>query len=132
MFPEKLKYDKAQDLPGVNFDKDTNVFEFTGRSFPADADSFYQPILLWLEELKKAKPNELMTFNFNLEYFNTASAKLLLDVFFKLEDIKETGVDVKIKWHYLDDDEDMFEAGEEFEDIVELDFEYIEYTEEQA
>lgn len=130
MFPETLKYEKAQDLPGVVLDIENNKFEFTGRSFPADADAFYQPILLWLEEYKKAKYSNEIVFNFNLEYFNTASAKLLLDVFFKLEDIKEAGANVQIKWHYLDDDEDMFEAGEEFEDIIELDFEYLEYTEE--
>ncbi len=129
MYPEKLQTEKTQDLPGVTFDKDLNIFEMTGRSFPADADAFYQPLLQWLDAHKNTKP-ESMSFNFSLEYFNTASAKMLLDLFFKLEDIKEAGTEIIIKWNYLDDDEDMLEAGEEFDDMIEIDFEFIEYTEE--
>ncbi len=129
MYPERLHAQKAQDLPGVTFDKDLNIFEMTGRSFPADADGFYNPLLLWLEAYKNSKP-ESMSLDFRLEYFNTASAKMLLDLFFKLEDIKEIGTDVIIKWHYLDDDEDMLEAGEEFNDMIEIEFEFIEFTEE--
>ena len=45
MFPEKIEIKGNQDTPGVIFDKDNNVFVMTGRSFPADADLFYQPLL---------------------------------------------------------------------------------------
>jgi len=130
MFPEKIQIEKSQDAPCVVFDNDQNSFEMSGRSFPADPDAFYQPLIKWLDDYKKNKPEKSMTFNFKIEYFNTASAKMLLDLFFKLEDIKEDGTDVKIIWHYLDDDEDMLEAGEEFDDIVEIDFEFEEYSEE--
>lgn len=127
MFPEKIEIKGNQDTPGVIFDKDNNVFEMTGRSFPADADSFYQPLLKWLDGFKSAGLSDEIDFNVKLEYFNTASAKMLLDIFFKLEDINESGNNVKIAWHYLEEDEDMQEAGEEFDDIVEIDFEMIEY-----
>jgi len=128
MYPEKLYVRKAQDLPGVSFDKDLNVFEMTGRSFPANAGEFYQPLLLWLDAYKNSKP-ESMSFDFRIEYFNTASAKMLLDLFFKLEEILRAGTAVVIKWYYLDDDEDMLEAGEEFNDMVEIEFEFVEFTE---
>ncbi len=131
MFPEKIEINGNQDTPGVIFDKDNNVFEMTGRSFPADADSFYQPLLKWLEEFKNSDYTGELAFNVKLEYFNTASAKMLLDIFFKLEDINETGKEVKILWHYVEEDEDMQEAGEEFDDIVEIDFELIEYESEE-
>lgn len=126
MFPEKLEIIGSQDTPNVNFDKDLKIFKLSGRSFPADADEFYQPLLKWLNDFKESGTKEPVIFEVSLEYFNTASAKLLLDIFFKLEDIKEAGFDTKILWSYLEDDEDMQEAGEEFEDIVELDFEFKE------
>ncbi len=127
MFPEKIEIKGNQDTPGVIFDKDKNVFELTGRSFPADADTFYQPLLKWLEEFKNSEYKEAVDFKVKMEYFNTASAKMLLDIFFKLEDVSETGKTIKISWHYLEEDEDMQEAGEEFDDIVEIEFELIEY-----
>jgi len=129
MFPEKIQIEVRQDAPSVIFDKEKNIFEMSGRSFPADPDEFYQPLIQWLDAYKKSKPEKKMVFNFKLEYFNTASAKMLLDLFFKLEDINEAGTEVTIIWNYLDDDEDMFEAGEEFDDIVEIDFEFVEYSE---
>ncbi|MCF6366877.1 MAG: DUF1987 domain-containing protein [Bacteroidales bacterium] len=127
MFPDKIEIKGNQDTPGVIFDKDNNVFLMTGRSFPADADSFYQPLLKWLEDFNKAGLTKAVEFEVKLEYFNTASAKMLLDIFFKLEDISEAGFDIEILWYYLEDDEDMEEAGEEFNDIVEINFELIEY-----
>ena len=129
MFPEKIEIVGNQDTPGVLFDKEVNSFQISGRSFPADADGFYQPLIVWLDDYKKSAPTQLLEFNVKMEYFNTASAKMLLDIFFKLEDIHEGGYDTKIIWHSLEEDEDMLEAGEEFNEIVELDFEFVEYEE---
>ena len=129
MFPEKIEIVGNQDTPGVLFDKEVNFFQISGRSFPADADGFFQPLIVWLEDYKKSEPTKLLEFNVKMEYFNTASAKMLLDIFFKLEDIYEEGYDTKIIWHSLEEDEDMLEAGEEFNEIVELDFEFVEYEE---
>jgi hypothetical protein len=126
MFPDKIKIKGNQDTPFVLFDKDTLTFEISGRSFPADADSFYQPLIKWLDDYKKSLPKEKTEMNVKMDYFNTASAKMLLDLFFKLEDFKDENLEVLIKWHYLEEDEDMLEAGEEFKEIVELDFEFIE------
>ena len=60
--------------------------------------------------------------------FNTASSKLLLDILMILEEMKDNGHDVLIKWHYPEEDEDMEEAGEEYADIVEVPFEQVSYT----
>ena len=129
MFPDKIELERGQDTPGVIFDIAENKFLLTGRSFPADADAFYQKLIKWLDDYKNAGPEKPIVFEVKMEYFNTASAKLLLDTFFKLEDIKEDGNSVSIKWFFLEEDDDMLEAGEEFEEIVELDFDFIEYEE---
>ena len=129
MFPDKYQTKELQDIPYVLFDKENNIFEMAGRSFPENPDEFYQPIIKWLDDYKNSNPKQPISFNFKIEYFNTASAKMLLELFFKLEDIKKAGFEIKIIWHYLDDDEDMLEAGEEFDDIIEIDFEFVEYSE---
>jgi hypothetical protein len=73
-------------------------------------------------------PNPKTIFTFKLVYLNTASSKLLLDVLMKLEQLKEAGHDVLVRWYYPEDDEDMQEAGEEYADIVDVPFEQIGYT----
>jgi DNA polymerase III delta prime subunit len=122
-----IKIQGTDDTPTVTLDKENNIFEISGRSLPEDVVVLYKPILEWLDEYKN-DPLDLTVFNFKLEYFNTASSKLLLDVLLKLEDINNDGHEVLVKWHYPDDDEDMEEAGEEYSDIVDVPFEQVPYS----
>jgi hypothetical protein len=122
-----IKIQGTDDTPTVTLDKENNIFEISGRSLPEDVVVFYKPILEWLDEYKN-DPLDQTVFNFKLEYFNTASSKLLLDVLLKLEDIYNDGHEVLVKWHYPDDDEDMEEAGEEYSDIVDVPFEQVPYS----
>lgn len=116
----KLQIEHTEDTPKVILSKEEGLFEISGRSLPEDATSFYAPILSWLEEYSKDE-NDSTIFKVNLEYFNTASSKLILDVFTQLEDLKN----IKVQWFFHDDDEDMEEAGEEFSEIIDIDFELI-------
>ena len=113
----------TDDTPTITLDKAANVIEFSGRSLPEDVASFYGPALAWIDEFVK-DPNPHTDINFKLEYFNTASSKMLLEILLKFEDIKDN---VVIKWHYHEDEEDIKEAGEEYADIVDVPFEYVEY-----
>jgi len=124
-----IKIEGTDDTPQVTLDANPeNPFmEISGRSLPEDVVAFYDPILEWLDEYAE-NPLEKTVLNIKLEYFNTASSKLLLDILLKLEDMNEDGKDVLVRWHYPDDDEDMEEAGEEYEDIVEVPFEQVSYT----
>ena len=124
---QAIKIKGSDDTPNVILDKDNGIFEISGRSLPEDVAAFYEPILEWLEDYAES-PLDKTVFNFKLEYFNTASSKLLLDVLLKLEDMFDDGKEIMVRWHYPDDDEDMEEAGEEYADIVEVPFEQVSYT----
>ena len=67
--------------------------------------------------------------NIRLEYFNTSSSKCILDVFKKLEAIHKSRNEVEVNWFYEEDDEDMLEAGEDYESIIRVPFNMIEITE---
>ena len=114
------------DCPSVFLDKDKSKFEISGKSLPEDVATFYQPMLDWMEEYKSS-PLDNTIFDFKLVYFNTASSKMILDVLLALEELKEDGKDVLVRWHSLSNDEDMKEAGEEYADMVEVNFEYLTY-----
>ena len=117
----------TRDTPGVILDPANNKFEMNGKSLPEDVGSFYDPILEWLENYSES-PNEETLFEMKMNYFNTASSKMLLDILFALEEMAEDGKNIKIHWHYKENDEDMKEAGEEYADIVEIPFEHFSYS----
>ena len=124
---EIIQIDGKQDTPTVHLDKEKGIFELSGKSFPADVGDFYSKITEWLDAYAE-DPNENTEFIMKMDYFNTASSKVILDILYKLEDIKLDGNEVKVKWLYPDDDEDMMETGEEYDEIVDVDFELVEYT----
>jgi len=124
---EVIKIKGTDDTPTIILDKDSGIFEISGRSLPEDVTTFYEPVLSWLDEYQE-EPNEKTVFAFKLVYFNTASSKLILDILMKLEEMHENGNQVLIKWFFPEDDEDMEEAGEEYADIVDVPFEQVSYT----
>jgi len=121
---EVINIKGTEDTPSVILDKDNGRFEISGRSLPEDVNMFFEPIMDWIDEYAE-DPLDTTVFDFKLEYFNTASSKVILDIFLKLEEIVESDKEVLVKWHYHEDEEDMLEAGEEYADIVEIPFEYI-------
>ena len=123
---EKLFLEGTEDTPNIILDPENMTFEISGRSLPEDVVTFFQPVMEWLNELESS-PIDGMTFSFKLEYFNTASSKMLLDILMMLETIFENGNDVKVKWYYAEMDEDMQEAGEEYSELVEVPMEIVSY-----
>ncbi len=115
-----------EDTPLVNLNREEGVFEISGKSMPEDVVFFYQPVLDWMHQYAK-DPLEKTVFDFKLIYFNTASSKLILDLLMILEEIREKGRNVLVRWHSLVTDEDMQEAGEEYADMSDLKFEHLTY-----
>src|SRR6056297_658289 len=125
---ESISIEGTPKTPAVSFNAETGVIEIKGRSIPENSIEFYRPLVEWLEDYSK-NPQKLTTVNIQLEYFNTSSSKCILDVFKKLESIKKARNDVIINWYYEEDDEDMLEAGEDYESIIRVSFKMIEIVE---
>ncbi|MGZ3862955.1 MAG: DUF1987 domain-containing protein [Bacteroidia bacterium] len=117
----------TEDTPEIQFANETSEFIISGRSLPEDVTSFYKPVFDWLKEFEQSSPLKLR-FKFKLEYFNTASSKIILDILMKLEDIiTEKNGDIIIEWHYDEADDDMLEAGEEYKELVSVPFQLMSY-----
>ncbi|MCP4312799.1 MAG: DUF1987 domain-containing protein [Bacteroidetes bacterium] len=126
---EKLTLTPTQNSPGVYLDPAGNRFEFSGESRPENVRSFYMPILEWLEqfagEVSVKRGDTPLEFMFNLEYFNSTSAKYILDIFKVLNSIKKAGSPVRVKWQYEEDDEDMYEVGLEMSRMSGVTFDFV-------
>lgn len=114
--------------PFVRFDADKGLVEIKGRSIPENSVEFYKPLIDWLEKYSST-PSKETSVNIQLEYFNTSSSKCILDIFKKLELIHKKGNPVEVNWYYEEDDEDMFEAGEDYQSIINIPFKMIEMEE---
>ncbi len=123
---EELKIEGTEDSPEITLDLNGNILEISGRSLPEDVNTFYEPVLSWIEDYSK-NPLPSTTFNFKLTYFNTASSKVILDILTQFEEMIEEGHKVLVRWYFPDEDEDMQEAGEEYADMVDVPFEMVSY-----
>ena len=122
---EDLSLEGTAKTPTVDF-KSAGELLIKGRSIPENSIEFYKPLIEWISNYSE-NPKENTLVNIQLEYFNTSSSKCILDVFKKLESISDSSVSVK--WYYEEDEEDMLEAGEDYEAIIDLSFEMIEVEE---
>jgi hypothetical protein len=122
---EDIHLKSTQKTPEVKFSAAEGKLELKGRSIPENSLDFYKPLLDWLDRYS-ASPKDETSFHIQLEYFNTSSSKCLLDLFKRMENMRGK---VTILWYYEQDDEDMLEAGEDYEAIINLPFKMIEVEE---
>ena len=128
----KLIIEQTSNSPRVILDPENKRFEISGESRPENVSEFYMPILVWFDEfdMELAKnqysdKTDQLDFNFNFEYFNSISAKFILDIFKKIGKLHSKGNDIMVKWHYEIDDEDMLEVGKEMSRLVKVPFNYV-------
>lgn len=114
--------------PSVLFDDSTGRLELKGRSIPENSIEFYKPLIDWIDRYAR-DPRPSSVLHVQLEYFNTSSSKCILDLFKKLELVRGTGNEVTVLWHYEADDEDMLEAGEDYQAIINIPFKMIQIEE---
>ncbi|MFW5793360.1 MAG: DUF1987 domain-containing protein [Bacteroidota bacterium] len=118
------------DTPEVLLDLNDNacLIKLSGRSLPEDSRNFYTPIMDWIKKYAETKLLDTKIV-FQFEYINSSSSKLILELLDMIKQIftKDKEDLLFIEWRYLEDDDDMLEAGQDFEERVGIDFKYIGY-----
>ncbi|MFC2111731.1 DUF1987 domain-containing protein [Bacteroidota bacterium] len=110
--------------PSIEFDPVQGLLEIKGRSNPENTMDFYRPLVAWLDEYIQ-NPAEQTIVNVHLEHFNTSSSKSILELFKALDPLHKEGKEIVVNWFYEDDDEDILEAGENYESITRLPFRMV-------
>jgi len=131
---EILKIEPTHISPTIRFIPELNDFSITGMSAPEDVRALYYPVIEWIDKFngelmrgdnKIFNETNPLTLKIDLNYFNSASAKFLLDILLELKKIRESGTPVVVEWYYEEDDIDMKEAGEDISELVEMELKYI-------
>lgn len=133
---DSLIIEATEDSPKILFDTASNRFTISGESRPENAGKFYSPVINWIVKFEETtlavkksenKESSPLVFVFKLDYFNSTSAKYIMDILLILKKFAEQGYKINVEWHYDKRDDDMLDAGNEFSDTVDLKFDFIEY-----
>jgi len=92
-----------------------------GRSIHENVADFYAPIEKWISEYIR-NPAELTSIEMNLEYFNSASAKIFIHMLQKITYVNLKHKKFVVNWYYEDGDEDILERGEYFASVLDVPF----------
>ncbi|MFT5822940.1 MAG: hypothetical protein ACI8ZM_004197 [Crocinitomix sp.] len=124
---EALYISETLKTPGIIFNPQSGIFSIKGKSIPDDAEEFYKEVLNWFDDYL-VRPNSVTEVSIDLEYFNISSSKRLLFLLYKLNDLNSGKNEARIKWMYNEEDEDMFEVGQDYAFMVKVPFDFISYT----
>ena len=100
------------------------MIKILGRSIHENVAEFFTAVEDWVAEYIEV-PADVTCVDMNLEYFNSASAKVFIHL---LEMIKHVSLKNKkfiFNWYYEDGDEDIFERGEYFASVLDVPFNFI-------
>ena len=126
---KKVIINPTSNTPKVILDPDNYIFEISGESRPPDVAGFYSEILNWFDDYssflsRSHETGDPVVFNLDFEYFNSSSAKFILDFCKQIASARSKGKNILVKWHYEKDDKDMLESGKEISRIARFPFEY--------
>jgi len=119
----------TESSPNIIFDAEKNIFEMKGESRPENAKAFYDPVIEWMknfctEALQKGSLKEKVVLCVFFDYFSSSSAKYLMNIFARLDELHKNNIPVEIKWIYSEIDIEMKESGEEFKKLLTLPFKF--------
>ena len=116
---ENLVIQRTDNSPHINFDLEKGLLELEGECRPENVKLFFDPILEWIEKYKiELKPNrsqKTINTNFRLEYFNSSSAKYILELMNSINQIEIINLNIVVifNWFVNTGDDDLIESGKE-------------------
>lgn len=122
---EILNIEPFLQTPEINFNPETGVLFLSGKSYPADAIEFYNPIIAWSKEYVTT-PAPKTTLICEIEYLNSASQKQLVELILVFKPLYDSGKDFIVKWRYEEGDDDILSVGELVEHELEIPFQFQE------
>jgi hypothetical protein len=111
---EKIHIPAEKRTPELIFDFDQGIFQFIGESYPENIDDFYSHPISQFQDWLEGSLDQDLEAHFKLIYFNSSSAKVVMEFLDAVEESAQKGRKCHIKWFHLKDDDNIKELGEEF------------------
>jgi len=121
----RLEKERATSTPYILIDEEKSYMKFEGRSFHENVVEFYSGVNTWLDDYL-AKDFGVFTFDFEMNYFNSSTSKLLHNMLTKMDNSVTDTKKVIVNWITTEDNDIIIECGEDFkEDFNKLEFNII-------
>ena len=120
---KELKISPTKNSPDIILNPD-GMIKITGRSIHENVTEYFAPVEEWIREYIEM-PADLTCVDMNLEYFNSASAKVFIHLLELLKHVSLKNKKFIFNWYYEEGDEDIFERGEYFASILDVEFNFI-------
>jgi hypothetical protein len=118
---KNIRIEATERSPNVDFNFVDGKLAMGGESYPEDASAFFGPIVQAIRDfIGSLGSGKEVVFDLDFAYFNSSSAKALMNIFQLLEEAGEKGIKISINWHYQDGDDTMEEFGEDFAEDMEF------------
>jgi len=117
----------SDELPEFSIDEENGIIRIDGMSLMDVAKEFYVPLIEEVKNYIDTSPVKVDIF-INLQYFNTPSSKYILEMLKMFVPLHDEGCKILVHWYFEEDDEDMHEAGVDFNALVSIPFELIPTT----
>ena len=120
---EELKISPTKNSPEIILNPE-GMIRIRGRSIHEDVTDFFAPVEDWVSGYIKV-PAEVTCVDMNLEYFNSASAKVFVHLLQKITYVTLKHKKFIFNWYYEEGDEDILERGEYFSSVLDVPFNFI-------
>lgn len=100
------------------------IIRIRGRSIHENVAEYFAPVEEWITEYIES-PAEVTCVDMNLEYFNSASAKVFIHLLQKITYVALKHKKFVFNWYYEDGDEDILERGEYFASVLDVPFNFV-------
>ena len=107
--------------PAISFCETEKRLVIEGRSTLENPARFYKPLISKLKDFNNGSI-ERLEIDFKLEYFNTTSSLVILDVLKHLQSLNAPDNEVVINWYYDEEDEDLLEIGQDYSTMLNFPF----------
>ncbi|SCA57514.1 conserved hypothetical protein [Candidatus Terasakiella magnetica] len=114
---ENFVIEATDNIPSVDIDFSTGKVTIEGEAYSEEAAELFSQIEDKIDTLVSNDQCSMITVELNFMYFNSSSARRIMHMLFKLDEIAENKT-VNIFWGVREDDESMEEMGEEFGEEV--------------
>lgn len=124
---QALNLKSTDSTPEIVFDPATNHFEIIGESRPENVKAYYEPVIDWVKKyVENFTSGNKIIIKVKLDYFSSSSAKYIMNILARFEEVTQKQGNVEVYWFYHPEDQMIKEAGEEFEKILNVTFKYFE------
>jgi SiaC family regulatory phosphoprotein len=120
---EELRISPTKNTPEIILNPE-GIIRIKGRSIHENVTDFFEPVEDWISEYITV-PAEITSVDLNLEYFNSASAKVFIHILQKITYVTLKHKKFIFNWYYEEGDEDILERGEYFALVLDVRFNFI-------